>query len=120
MTDDARRPLTEEERARLHAVRAQGGICALCGRTLAADEPVWVVRVDAYGDGRAYWRAPVGRECAPPGLLSETEGLVPERCAGCGLAMYYLASYPRRRMALCSKRCDYRYRVARRKEARGS
>lgn len=42
MTDDAQRPLTEEERARIQEARRSGGLCARCGRTLGADEPVWL------------------------------------------------------------------------------
>ena len=122
MTDDARRPLTEEERARIHAARNRGGMCALCGRALVEGETIWMERLavrDEYG-GTTYWRVPVGAECIAPETLRATCSTEPERCAGCGRGVYYQAEHPRRRLVLCSKRCAGRYRAARAKEARGS
>ena len=118
MTDDVRRVLSEEERTRIQAARVRGGTCAGCGRTLVPDEPVWVVPFDVYGDGRAYWRAPVGAECAPPAFRAETDGMEPERCAGCGRGIYYRADRRGRRLALCSKRCSRRYHMVRAREAK--
>ncbi len=118
---DARRALTEEERARIQAAKYRGGLCAGCGRALEPGEPVWIVRFDAYGDGRAYWHAPVGRECVAPDVLRPTEGATPAACAGCGRPISYAPTgRRRRRAALCSKRCASRHQQARAKEARGS
>ena len=118
MTDDARRVLTEEERARIQEARRNGGTCAGCGRVLGPDETAWVVRFDVYGDGRAYWHAPVGEECVAPAVLGVTEGTTPEPCAGCGRGViYYPSGYRPRSVALCSKRCSSRSHLARRKEA---
>ena len=81
MDRDARRVLTEEARTRLFAARHAGGLCAGCGRALAADEPVWWARFalrGAYG-WISYQSGPVGRECASPAFLQETAGQEPER-----------------------------------------
>ena len=118
MTDDARRVLTEEEKAVAQAARARGGMCALCGRALGADEPVWIERVDAYGGGGAYWRGPVGRECASPAFVSETEGTMPVPCAGCGRGVYARYAHPRSRAVTCSRRCRSRAAHRRAREAR--
>ena len=120
MTDDAPRVLTEEERARAQAARARGGMCALCGRALAPDEPVWIERVGAYGDGGAYWRVPVGRECASPAFVSEPEGAAPAPCVGCGRPVYSRSTHPRQRVAACSRRCRERYHNARARERTSS
>jgi len=40
MTDDARRVLTEEERARARLARAYGLVCGSCGKALARGETV--------------------------------------------------------------------------------
>jgi hypothetical protein len=122
MTDDARRALTEEERARIHAARRAGGLCGLCGRALAEGEPIWMERLevgDDYGRVR-HWRAPVGRECALPEVLSATEGVAPEPCVVCGRGVYYQTPNSRRRLAHCSRRCAGRYQWARANEAKGS
>src|SRR5215217_6115541 len=78
---------TDEQRAWLSAARRCGERCAACGRPLAADEPVYVehfmltlmVPVEAS----------IGAECASSGLLAETGGRDPERCAGCCRPIYY-------------------------------
>ena len=116
MSDEALRLLTEEERQRMQRAMTYGGMCGLCGRALALDEPVWVAAVDAYGDARGYWRAPVGRECAPPALLHETEGTAPAGCAGCGRGVYAWRTDPRRHAVTCSRRCRARVADARRRE----
>ena len=118
MTDDAPRVLTEEERARAQAARARGGMCALCGRALAPDEPVWIERVGAYGDGGAYWRVPVGRECASPAFVSETEGTTPAPCDDCGRGVYARYAHPQSRAVTCSRRCRSRAAHRRVQEAR--
>ena len=118
MTDDAPRPLTEEEQALAQVAKGRGGLCGRCGRALAEGEPVWIERVNVYGDGRAYWWVPVARECAPPALLSGTEGTAPERCAACGRGVYVWHGQSRRRMVTCSRRCRHRVVAERRKEAR--
>ena len=122
MSDDARHPLTDEERARIHTARRNGRLCAGCGRALADGEPVWWAPFILRGlYGRlSRRRAPVGRECAPTALLRETEADGPEACLGCGRGVHYgSASRPRDR-ALCSERCRDRHDLTRaRKEPRG-
>ena len=122
MTDDVRRVLTDEGRARIQAAKVRGGTCALCGRALAEGETVWIERLGvgpAYnGRGAIYWRAPVCGACASPASRAETEGTEPERCAGCGRPIYYGATARGRRVALCSKRCGSRYHQARAREAK--
>ena len=124
MSDDARRALSEEDRARIRTARRDGGLCGLCGRALAEGEPVWMERVEVgtyhSGRGAIYWRAPVCAACASPAFRAKTEGTGPERCAGCGRGLYYAGSGGRRRLALCSTRCSSRYQGARAREARGS
>ena len=122
MSDDARRALTEEERARLFAARARGGLCAGCGRALADDEPVWWVRLALRGmyGWISYHRGPVGRECAPPEALRATDGRAPARCVGCGRGVYYRVEHALRHVPACSKRCAGRYQNARAREAGGS
>ncbi len=122
MTDDPRRVLTEEERARIQEAKRSGRLCALCGRGIDEGETVWLEWIAIHGEygGVSRWRAPVGAECASPAFRTATEGEQPERCAGCGRGVYYRTADPRRRRATCSKRCADRYQVARRKEARGS
>ena len=125
MTHDVRTPPTEQERARVQMARHSGDLCARCGRALAEGEPVWIERLAVgirYGGrkGVAYWRAPVGAECASPAFRAATEGVEPERCAGCGRGVYYPARYRARRVVLCSKRCGTRVTQARAREARGS
>ena len=131
MSDDARRSTDtvadvgddeERRRALILAARRDGGLCAGCGRALGPDEPVWwapFALSGAYGRVSRRW-GPVGKECAPPDLVLETEGKEPERCAGCGRGVYYQPVDRRPRRATCSKRCAGRSQVARRKEARGS
>ena len=131
MSDDPRRPNDtvadasdddERRRARLNAARSRGGLCAGCGRALADGEPVWwasSLLSGAYGRLSRRW-GPVGKECAPPDVVRETEGTAPERCVGCGRGVYYQLVHRRRRWATCSNRCADLSQAARRKEARGS
>ena len=131
MSDDARRSTDtvadvgddeERRRALILAARWDGGLCAGCGRALGPDEPVWwapFALSGAYGRVSRRW-GPVGKECAPPDLVLETEGKEPERCAGCGRGVYYRAARPLRRAPVCSRRCADRYQRARVKEGRGS
>ena len=129
MTDDARRPNEaridaddDRHRALLYAARRDGGICAGCGRALADAEPVWwapfMVR-GPYGRLSRRW-GPVGRECAPPELLLETEAAGPKPCLACGRGVHYGSTAYPRDFVLCSGRCRNRYEGARAKEARGS
>ena len=124
MTDDARRPLNQEERTRIKAARYYGDACSACGRALSGDEPVWIDRlyVGAGYDGRGavYWLGPVGRECASPELLRATEGHEPRRCANCRRAVYYRSEHPLRRLVMCSRRCGVRAATAQRKGGRVS
>lgn len=115
MSDD-RRPLTEEERARIHVARYRGGMCAVCGRELVEGETVWVQPIDVNADGSAYWWVPVGAECIAPETLRATCRTEPERCAGCGRGVIHLSAHSLRRVVSCSKRCGVRARAARRKE----
>ena len=130
MSDDVRRPGAaridlddDDERRRvfLHAARRDGGLCAVCGRALGPDEPVWWASFALHGPyaRRARRWGPVGKECAPPDLVRETEAEGPEACLGCGRGVYYgSTSHPRDR-ALCSGRCRDRYERSRvRKEPR--
>ena len=121
MTDDARGVLTEEERARIHAARKWGGMCARCGRTPAPDEPVWLERTvvgrSSLGKTLSWW-APVGRECATPETVRATEGDVSEACGGCGRGVYQVPGHALRRATACSKRCAARASTARAKERR--
>ncbi len=120
MTDDARR-LTEQERARIHAAKRDGGTCALCGRFFVEGETIWMERLAIHheGGGMTYWRVPVGAECVSSETIRATCNTEPEHCAGCGRAIYYGATGPgRRRLALCARRCASRHAQARAKEAR--
>ncbi len=122
MTDDARRVLTDEERVRAQLARVYGLVCGACGRALVEDETVWIERIGVgptySGRGAIYWRAPVCAACASPAFRAATEATEPERCAGCGRGVYYQVRHPRRRLALCSKRCGGRVVQARAKETR--
>ncbi len=116
MSDDEPRLLTEEERACIHAARARGGLCALCGRELVEGETIWMERLavrDEHG-GRAIWQVPVGAECIAPETLRDTCRTEPERCVGCGRPVYYTGAAYGRRVASCSRRCARRrHRAAR-------
>ena len=122
MSDDARRVLSEEERARAQAARQRGETCGACGRALGDGEPVWMERVEvgpAYrGCGAIYWSTPVCGACASPAFRAATEGTAPERCAVCGRGVHYRSGAHSRRLALCSKRCSNRYHQARAREAK--
>ena len=122
VTDDARRVLTEEERARIQEAKRNGRLCALCGRALAEGETIWVEWITIHGGHGdvSRWRAPVGVECASPAFRTATEGGQPERCAGCGRGVYYQSAHWRRRLVLCSRRWAGRVTRSRLKEARGS
>ncbi len=115
MRDQAQRPLTEDERARIHAARSAGGLCAGCGRALAAGEPVWIELVVVNPAGAIRWLAPLGRECASPVFLRETEGRGAVPCAACDRGVYSRSADPRRVATVCSRRCAARWQKARRK-----
>ena len=122
MTYDARRVLSEEEKALARVAKAYGLVCGSCGKPLAKGETVWIqplgVGPTYSGRGAIYWRAPVCGACASPALRAETEGAAPERCAGCGRGVYYGSGARRSRLALCSRTCGSRYRLARAREAK--
>lgn len=122
MTDEARRLLTEEERVRIQAARVRGGVCAICGRELGADEPVWIQRLALRAEhGRAMtWWVPAGVECAAPAFRRATIEKQPEPCGTCGRGIYYEVETRPRRVALCSRACSRRHQVTRAREARRS
>jgi hypothetical protein len=108
MSGDARRVLGQADVARLFAARSMGGTCAACGRALAGDEPIWMERLDIVDAGRRVgsYRAPVGRECASPELVRESETAA---CLSCGRGIHYGPTPRPRDLVLCSKRCCGRY-----------
>lgn len=126
MSDQPHRITTEAERERFNAARDVGGLCAACGRTLGDDEPVYIDQMlldrNAFAASGVRWGqalvrrdAPLGAECASPELLAHLERRTPERCAGCGRAMYYAKVRAQRRRAVCSYACRTRAdRAARR------
>lgn len=116
MTDGRLRIATEEDRARLHVASRYAGICAACGRAIAAGETVYLER---FRSGRLYEAAPVGEECASPDTLARAAGMEPERCAACGRGVYYHPRRRRRTQAVCSRLCMSRAAGARQREARG-
>lgn len=108
MPDHGHRVLADEARARALAARRSGGVCAACGRTLAAGEPVWVewFAVDVAYGGQTRWWMPVGAECTSAAFRAITKGTEPDRCAGCGRGVYdRRPTTERRRRALCSRAC---------------
>ncbi len=116
MNDDGGRPLTEEERARIHEARYRGDMCAACARALVEGETVEFERIGVNADGSAYWWVPVGAECLAPEMLRATCRTEPERCAGCGRGVVHLSGHPLRRAVTCSKRCALNARARRRTE----
>ena len=121
MHDDSR-PMTHDERdAAIFEAKKEGGICAACGRVLSTDEPVWQRRLDVRRDWGSYFSethrwAFVGRECAAPDALEESEGREPVACEGCGRGMHYPVAR-RLRATVCSERC--RVTVQRRRSKGG-
>ena len=108
MTDDAQRPLTKEERARMHIAARAGGICAGCGRALVADEPVWRVRRAAWTRARGApvsWIVPLAAECVPPEVGRENAAWEPAPCGGCGRPVYERASGASGPQPFCCTRC---------------
>src|SRR4051794_10387209 len=110
---------TDEARERFASASDRGGQCAVCGKMLAADEPVYIMRVriqrkplSAPGtrwDERSVPRdAPLGRECVAPVLLAHLEGQEPDPCVGCGRLVYYEFDRAGRQQSSCSKRCAKR------------
>jgi hypothetical protein len=108
---------TDEARERFAAAGDRGGLCAVCGRTLGAEEPVYIAQVlvqrkplPAAGTG---WSthpvlrdAPLGRECVAPALLARLERQEPDPCVRCGRPVYYEIDRAGRQQAMCSKRCE--------------
>ena len=109
MSDERGVPAAEEPEAVIMKAQKEGGICAACGRVLSTDEPVWQRRLDVRRDWGSYFSethrwAFVGRECAAPDALEESEGREPVACEGCGRGMHYAVAR-RRRATVCSSRC---------------
>ena len=121
MSDERRRRTEEEREAAIFEAKKEGGICAACGRVLAADEPVWRERLASRRGWSAYFRpasrrALVGRECAAPETVEESEGREPVACRGCGRGLHYPVARSRR-ATVCSTRC--RATVQRRQSKEG-
>jgi hypothetical protein len=119
VSDDPRRVTTVEERDRFNAAKEHGGLCAVCGKTLADDETVYIeqmaIDLNAFAPSGAQWSrkavyrdAPLGVECASPGFLARTKGREPERCEHCGRSVYYAKERAGRQRAVCSRRCSHR------------
>ncbi len=110
MSDERRRPTEEEPDAIIIEAQREGGICAACGRVLAADEPVWRERMASRAAWSSYFGtarrwALVGRECATPEILEANEGQEPVACLGCGRGIHYAGALASRRSTVCSGRC---------------
>jgi len=121
MNNDApRRLATDEQRDRLFTARHRGGLCAACGRALAEAEPVFMERFvfRQVGPSTLRIQAPVCRACASPDTLDRMAGREPERCAGCGRAVFYPKVRGGRQRALCSRDCRNRAAAATRRAAR--
>jgi hypothetical protein len=117
VSDDARRPLTEAERTRIHAARIGGGACGVCGKELDTGEPIWVQPLPFRNErgGATTWRVPVGAECVSATFRVATVGIEPARCRSCGRGVYFQADRRPRRLALCSRACSRRYHAERAK-----
>ena len=110
MSDERRRPTEEERDATIIEAQKEGGICAVCGRELSADEPVWRRRMASRLGWGSHFRpasrwAFVGRECAAPEAVEASEGRAPVACAGCGRGPH-VAVGPGRGATTCSTRCQ--------------
>ena len=122
MRDERRVPNHEEREAAIFEAKKEGGICAACGRVLAADEPVWRERLASRRGWSVYFRpayrrAFVGRECATPETVEANEGQEPVACLGCGRGIHYAGAPASRRSTVCSVRC--RVTVQRRQSKEG-
>jgi hypothetical protein len=107
---------TDQARERFAAANYRGELCAACGRSLGAEEPVYIARVlvqrKPLAAGGPMWSellvlrdAPLGRECVSPTLLARMEERAPDPCVGCGRPVYYELHRAGRLRAACSKRC---------------
>jgi hypothetical protein len=114
MSDEELRIETEKERERAHAARYLGGTCAVCGRRLGINEPVYLERLRVAG---SYLWAPVGAECASQGMLEGVAGTPPGRCPACGRDVYRHPGAPKRQSPTCSRRCRAQAATARRQAA---
>ena len=107
--DERRRVLTEEQAERLYRARRHGGLCAACGRDLAADETVYIERFeDARGRRTSQLVGPVGVECSSDALRRAAPRRDPEWCAACGRPMYDRVGHTARTRAVCSQQCRRR------------
>ena len=102
---------TDDQIRLVHTARAEGGLCAACGRRLDPQETVFFERF-AVGPRRSWKgtrqpqkRAPVSAECASTGLLAHAEAADPPSCAGCGRGVVYPGARRSRRWVGCSLRC---------------
>jgi len=116
VSEDVRRPVTEQDRARIQAAKARGEACAGCGRALVDGEHVWMERFAIHGEygELSYWWAPVGAECVAPETVRATCATEPARCGGCGRGIFNQPAHPLRRGVSCSRRCVVRSSAARR------
>jgi len=118
-------PNHEEREAAIFEAKKEGGICAACGRVLAADEPVWRERLASRAAWSSYFGlahrwALVGRECATPEILEANEGQEPVACLGCGRGIHYAGALASRRSTVCSRRCRATVRRRRSKGGQAS
>src|SRR5947208_15946236 len=100
-TSTARRQVTtDEERERFAVAGERGGMCAACGKTLGADEPVYIALVlvqrKPLSAAGTWWSdrlvkrdAPLGRECVSPTLLAQLEERATDPFAACRRPEYY-------------------------------
>ena len=118
--------MTDDERnAAIFEAKKEGGICAACGRVLAADEPVWRERLVSRAAWSSYFGpahrwALVGRECATPEILEANEGQEPVACLGCGRGIHYAGALASGRSTVCSRRCRATVRRRRSKGGQAS
>ena len=100
----------------LHAAQHDGGLCGLCGRTLALGEPVWRPRI---GLGRSlsgawgHWQiVPACAECTP------IEGEPSGPCGGCGRPVHDEWGRPSHQMVVCCEACRPKAQAASARAAR--
>ena len=98
-----------------HTARRDGGLCGLCGRTLAPCEPVWRPRISLSRImlGGWHWRIiPACAECTP--IKGEPAG----PCEGCGRHVHDERRWPPRKHVLCCEACKPKAEAARARDAR--
>jgi hypothetical protein len=96
---------TGDELGWFYAARQRGGTCAVCGKPLAAGEPVYL---EWFALNRtAYEVGSVGAECAAPESLRNSEGQKPAPCISCGRRMYYELADLAQAPTCCSRYCTF-------------